>query len=240
MDFYQEMTIEVRADGVTSFSWRNPEGPYYGRSFYTKTTEWLQFLRPFSKHNQVDVLRDGYHLLTRMMEMWTFIDSDGVNLRIQGEGKSELRICNMRVPYKVAEKLVEHIETAVKSLERSGEERISITLDREVRAEWLAKYGIGKGKAKFEYQNDEQKARFEKELAKYADRDDEEAKSFQRCVERLTNMAKNTTQTVEEEGIVRIGYDWAGFTFSAGGMYGGFIHHGADENDDGGDWSLHT
>lgn len=243
MDFYKDMHITVRADGITSFIWRH-EGAPYGRSHYAKTSEWLAFLRPLSRDNDCTVLQDGYHILTRMMETWTFVDIDGVNYRaIECEGKTELRVCVMTVPYKVQEWLVDRIEDAVAKLAKRKEgddEKIRIEFSQEDRKRWLGHFGIGKGAARFEYTSEEQQQRFEACLAKYANRDDDEAKSFRRCVENLTNIAKNTTRSVEETGTVRIGYDWAGFTFTAGGMFGGMIHHRADDEGNGGDWSLHT
>lgn len=240
---YKEMKIRVRGDGITSFNWRNDDenGKTINyRSFYAPTEDWLKFLSTDREHRDFVIMSDGYYVLQRMMENWYFVSLERLmGSTSHGEDEMKMRTCVMRMPYRVRERLAQLITNRKNRLEKEGDEEV-INIDYETRKTWDGLYGVGKGKVKFEFSTDEQRHKFEACLAKYKDRDDEEAKSFRQSVEALENMARNTTSCSTDVGIVKIGPDWAGFTFHAGGLMGGLIHHDRDEDDNGGNWSLHT
>jgi hypothetical protein len=124
------------------------------------------------------------------------------------------------------------------------EERFEIS--HSERAHWAGMYGIGKGSVKVEFTNDDVKNKFEAKLAAYAGLGSsektadespvqKEARTFEHSLSSLKAIAKNTTTCATDVGVLRIGPDWAGFTFSAGGLFGGLIFHEAS-----GEWSVHT
>ncbi len=242
---FDEMYFLVRHDGATSLHFRNEEGPPYGRSLYTDFDKWIAFLEMRNS-----VLRENYHVLVRNMELWTFIDTDQQDYS-PGVFELTCKAYNMRIPFHVARLIAAHLKEAYVRVSaaaeglsenerfRLDEERVEFTkADREY---WLSYYGIGKGRAQFTYQNDEQRQRFEACLAKYQGRDDEEATSFMQMVENLKGQCLGRTACADDVGVVKISHDHAGFFWEIeGGMHGGLIHHDRDDNGAGGNWSLHT
>jgi hypothetical protein len=250
---YDQMTITVREDDITSMLFRMDEG-YDGFSFYADTKELISFLK--GERGSPEVLRDIFRVAVRFGERITFADLSDLCSSRDVQPKLAIRAYNMHLPRKVAAILIGRIEDALDQIARAYDHSITIEVTKEERAAWLDYYGQGKGTARFEFTSDEVKNKFEAKLAEYANKaigvmeedgrvyyrvdragspEERAATSFHMCVEHLRNMAKNTTWTRDEVGVVRIGPDWAGFTFSAGGMYGGLIFHESS-----GEWSCHS
>jgi hypothetical protein len=238
---YDRIEVTVRRDNVTSLIFRMDTG-YDGFSFYAETTKLCAFLR--GGKDAPDVLRDVFRVALRFMERITFCDLGRAMEKGEARPKLELECYNMTLPIEVGRLLAAQIEGAAQSIGDRHEVRWEIS--REDRAHWLGMYGIGKGSVRIEFSSDEVKNKFEAYLADYRavegwDGEGEEPaavkakRTFERSLESLKAIAKNTTTKTTDVGILRIGPDWAGFTFSAGGLFGGLIFHEAS-----GEWSVHT
>lgn len=239
---YDQMKITVRRDNVTSIIFRMDEG-YDGFSFYAETNKLAAFLR--GGKDAPDVLRDTFRVAIRFMERVTFADLGRALER--GDARPKLdgfEVYNMTLPIEVGRIIADKIEQMTREI-GDGHEAVW-EVSKEERAHWLGMYGIGKGSVRITFSNDDVKRKFEAKLAEYAavtdpiksdaETDAQRAKrTWERSLASLKAVAKSSTTKATDVGILRIGPDWAGFTFSAGGLYGGLIYHKAS-----GEWAVHT
>jgi hypothetical protein len=247
---YDQIKVTVRADNVTSIRFSMNEG-YDGFSFYAATDKLIHFLQ--GGRDAPDTLRDVFRVAIRFMERITFCDLARAMESREARPKIEHETYNMDLPICVAAILADRIRQA-----RPGEVNANLEgfidcndhetrfeLTHSERAHWAGMYGIGKGSVRVEFTNDDVKNKFELKLAAYAglgssEKTNEspiqkEARTFERVLSSLKAIAKNTTLSATDVGVLRIGPDWAGFTFSAGGLFGGLIFHESS-----GEWSVHT
>lgn len=243
---YDQINVTVRRDNVTSLLFRMNEG-YDGFSFYAETDKLCAFLR--GGREAPDVLKDVFRVAIRFMERITFCDL--ADVMDKGEARPTISVTpyNMTLPYEAGRILADQIEAAARGLGDRHDVSWGVTL--EDRAHWMAFYGIGKGSVRIEFSNDAVKNKFEALLSEYAavpdrvlrdghviceETDTQRAKrTWERSMTTLKAVAKNTTGKVTDVGVVRLGPDGRGFTFTAGGMFGGLIWHVAS-----GEWSVHT
>ncbi|MDX1421561.1 MAG: hypothetical protein R3322_00385 [Kiloniellales bacterium] len=184
------------------------------------------------------VVCDIFHRVERWCEVLYYYESPASN-HIWGPGFDEreigMKVVCIDFPYGAAKELAQAAFEGL--LEYDGQEpneygdRDSVVVELDARwPHWCAHYGQGKGRVEWRFQNDEIRERWQAWCA----RND---KTFERCRERLEAIARNTTWSADETGTVHIGYDFAGFGFSAARLIGGVINHG---DDDAPDWSIHT
>lgn len=178
--------------------------------------------------NKRDSFSDGYHKLATFYDLWTFYDFPYDSQ--ESTGKATIPYGRITIPRQVREKLLIGTTLAFlqHALTKTQEERVTINLDHYV-ADWLEEYGQGKGRVYIDCDT--------ATLAKVNQRLINNDATFKRCWDQLKSMAKNTTESKQETGTLKVWRDSDGFTWRTAGLFGGLINHGTDIQPE---WSLHT
>lgn len=194
----------------------------YSWSWYGAAEDFVRWLR--REGGLVDLM---YHAtltmdlagLYRLEDTWR---PDGRAPEIRGWRSFEF-------PHQLRERLAGAIELgALVALRSDGDERQRVDLTREIHA-GARYYGRGKGAVRIEYSTPE----IERSVAAWRKR----CPKFGEQFDRIVTIARNATGCADETSTARIGYDWAGFSFAAGGLMGAIINHGTEEEPS---WSIHT
>lgn len=172
---------------------------------------------------------DGYHKLDAMFDNWTFYDFE---LPPPPAGTAEIRYRRVNVPKRVLEILMLTTGIAFRKYHYTEpgkhglREKVTVNLSPFVGL-WSRVYGQGKGQVQVSC-DDETRKRLDECLKN---------DSFKEMYERVKNFARNTTHSVWEEGVLLISKDLDGFFWQAGGLVGGLINHGTEDEPS---WSIHT
>lgn len=192
--------------------------------FVLTLEEWTTVLRGDHK-----AYSDGYHKLDVMGDLWTFFDFE---LPMQSAGVKEVRYLRAEMPRRARETLM--LATAVGFRKYDNQEpskwgyKKKVTLDLAPYVkEWSERYGQGKGSVYVECSEDA--------ALRLSEVDGKG--NFNDMFDRVKQIARNTTHSVDEVGVVRLYKDMDGFFWRAGGMHGGLVNHGTEEEPY---WSIHT
>ena len=204
-------------------------------SFYLYLSEFV----PLIKKQSFFSLADGYHKLEVSGDLWTFFDFEQP---VGNHGVREVPWINVRLPRRAARVLWRYARLKMRTMGPGQRETVEITQAQRDRL--CARYGQGTGKVRVECAP-VCEARFQIHLG------DPE---FRERMDRLEQIARNTTTTCWQEARVRLRPDSSGFIFECltpdgrTSMWGGLIYHEpgvesyAVEIDPpaGPHWSIHT
>lgn len=177
------------------------------------------------------IVRDGYHKLESAFEAWLFLD---ISDPFSADGEITIPAQCYSMPYEAQTELLaivvdalEAYDVSAESISRytglpDGREKITLDLSSDL-AIWNS-WGRGTGTVRV-VGDPEQIAQLAIDMWR--------SDSCSDMYDRLEAIARNSTYRPSDVGELRIGYDFAGYGFTAGGMVGGLINHG-------GEWSLHT
>jgi hypothetical protein len=185
------------------------------------------------------IVRDGYHTLATMGERWTFFNMPCPR---DSEGTFEATYIYITVPYRLADELnkrlaaalldydnsprVNHRGEIVSDPARYGYKKTQVVdLSAELEA-LTARYGQGTGKSVL-IAGDETRA----QLVVSA------CPGLQACLDRLEQIAVNSTYEASDRTEIRLYRDGDSFGFYVTGLRGGVINHGTPDLPE---WSIHT
>ncbi len=175
---------------------------------------------------------DGYHKLETFGESWTFFDTD--NIPMAPNGIAKLRYQRVTMPDRVCDKLRVLASMALVAYDATPEheyrskDRVTVDLS-ECLPQWLDEYGQGKGNVFLDCNQT---------TAEFIDECSSHGGNFDAMLDRVKQLARNTTRAKSDTASVQISKDWDGFFWSVpSSLHGGLINHGDKDSPD---WGLHT
>lgn len=209
------------------------------RDEHSRGMKFISFLLIDDEWEQLFTLGGDFsdisHKLSTFGESWTFYD---LPFPSEDCGRMEVPYVRIIVPKDVRAFIRQEIHEAiaeydakVEGLERPDWNIKSVKLDYTGNlAVWSENYGQGKGTVKVQAY-DEVRALLDQ---LYESKDP----SFVRSWDTILNLARNTTHKREDVGFVHVHRESETvFLWSAGGLHGGLVNHGTDDDPD---WSTHT
>lgn len=199
------------------------EGPYKGIWFVILNKELDDFTTPTLGITMHDI---GHHMHI-CGDTCTFYD---FSIPSKATGTMEIPYVSVNIPLFVRKVLTRYARLVQKGL--SDSDRVEVTLSHERIARWKKLYGIGKGSVDVElasYYGDEDVAATLEERKKKG--------NFTEMLGRLEQIERNQTYAFFQKRTLRIAKDWDGYTFVSGGLFGGLVNHGTEEEPN---WSIHT
>ena len=175
-----------------------------------------------------DAASDLRHKLWRSGDLFTFYDFD---FPLKAYGKVEVPFVTITIPFHVRRILARAAHMAWAKC-RVDDNRITLDIPWKLRQRWDNRYGEAKGRVVMDCDSVVDK------LAKVGYNH-----KFEEMINRLRQIALNTTRRDSDTATVRLSNDMAGFFFNIldpkgrSALHGGLINHGTDENPD---WSIHT
>jgi hypothetical protein len=180
------------------------------------------------------MISDGYHKLEVSGDRALFFDME---VPYKSVGKMEIRYRSIKIPYQLRKAIVRFAKYAIGKLP-VNQEKLMIEPTHERIGRWERIYDHGSGEVHIDYGYDSQRT---EEFIKECKAQDSSG-DFDRRMEHITVIARNSTYHPWEKAKLRISKDLDGFYWEAYTpkghriMNGGLINHGKDKPD----WSIHT
>lgn len=198
-------------------------------SFLFAGDEWYQAFRGLKS-----TFQDVAHVVTTFGEDWTFFD---IPYPRENAGIVPLPYVRLKFPRYACKEIHTRIDAAIGDYDAQAPnewgDRPKVRLNFDDRLEAWGREGIGTGTVKYEAY-DETLALIEKYRGE---------ETFDRCINTIESIARNTTHRPSDVGIVKIGaYGVTDgctkeFGWNAGSLVGAIINHGSEDEPD---WSCHT
>jgi hypothetical protein len=216
---FEKLSIEVWRNGKDSrVAIHGPDGParwfiFSLAEFERACTSWGMFC-------------DISHKLETGWGSWLFFNMDPPR---DDSGEVQIKFVRYHMPDSACDELLAIVLDAFEAYDTQLPNRwgeldrleLDLSLDLEVWNTW----GCGTGSVRVEG-SPEILDRLKLDCAKSV--------SCAEMMDRLKTIARNTTHKPSDIGVLCMGYDFAGYGFSTGGLVGGLINHGEAG------WSIHT
>ena len=218
MDNLKDIRFEFSEKYIRLYA--NCAEPYRRISFIFSVEEFTGFVTKYDTH-----LSDiGHHIMV-FGDICMIYD---LSFPRKDSGTLEVSYQKFTFPRQVRKMILRLRNKVINSGIDLNKQEYSFSISEKTAKRFLKMYGQGTGSVEIEVAENA-RAKYESSIG---------TDDFDKNIEYLVSMAKNSTYSWRHVEKVFLGNDFAGFTFSVNGLFGGLIRH--QNNDGTHHWSLHT